>query len=167
VNPLRPRTLTGQPLRYAIAGAATALTYFALTLLLSGPLGVPIEVAIPCAYVPALLLHFTLQRHFVFRSHDGFALATHHQAGRYLTIGAAQVATTALITAFVPDLLGVDERIVYVLSTLAVAGLAFLMLRLHVFHAPGGADPSPASVRPVEPGDDVRSPPLSLPPLDH
>ena len=42
-----------------------------------------------------------------------------------------------LITTFVPDLLGVDERIVYVVATFALAGASYLMLRFHVFHAPG------------------------------
>jgi putative flippase GtrA len=123
-----------QPLRFAIVGGLTALTYFSLTLLLAGVAGFPIVVAMPCAYVPALALHFALQRVFVFRTHDGFALAMHNQARRYVAIGATQVVLSAIITSFAPDLIGVDERIVYVIATISLAGASYLMLRFHVFH---------------------------------
>jgi putative flippase GtrA len=125
-----------QPLRYAIVGALTALTYFSLTLLLAGPAGFPFALAMPCAYAPALMLHFVLQRVFVFRTPEGFALAMHNQARRYVVIGASQVVLSAIITSFVPDLIGVDERIVYVIATFALAGASYLMLRFHVFHGP-------------------------------
>ena len=55
-------------MRYAISGSSSTLTYIALTLLVSGPLGVPIQIAIPVSYAMALVLNFTLQRHFVFPS---------------------------------------------------------------------------------------------------
>lgn len=123
-----------QPLRYALVGGLTAVTYFALTLLFAGPLQLPIQVAMICGYTIALAAHFSGQRLFVFRTAEGFALATHHQARRYLLIGGAQIGLSLLITTFVPGLIGVDERIVYGVATVALAAASFLMLRFHVFH---------------------------------
>ena len=125
-----------QPLRFAIVGALTAVTYFALTLLFAGPVGIPIQLAILCAYPISLLVHFSGQRLFVFRSGDGFALALHHQAARYLAVGGTQTALALLITTFVPAWIGVDERVVYVFATILLAVAAFLLLRFHVFHRP-------------------------------
>jgi putative flippase GtrA len=127
-----------QPLRYVLAGGATALTYFAVTLLLAGPAGLPIQAAIPLGYVTGLVMHFTLQRYFVFRSHAGFALALHHQLGRYLLLALAQYAFTAAATAILPDVLGVDERIVYVCAALCATVTVFLTLRAKVF-VPAGS----------------------------
>ena len=54
-----------QPLRYALVGGLTAVTYFALTLLFAGPLQLPIQVAMICGYTIALAAHFSGQRLFV------------------------------------------------------------------------------------------------------
>jgi putative flippase GtrA len=124
-----------QPLRYALVGGLTTVTYLALTLLFAGPLQLPIQVAMICGYTIALAVHFSGQRMFVFRTAEGFALATDHQARRYLLIGGAQIGLTLLITTFVPGLIGVDERIVYAVATVALAAASYLMLRFHVFHA--------------------------------
>ena len=130
----RLSALGGQPVRYAISGATTALVYFGITLALSGPFGVPIQPAIAIGYGLSLIVHFSLQRYFVFRSHEGFALAMHHQVGRYLIAAAVQYGLTALITAVVPDAIGVDERIVYLVTAITLTVLTFLSLRVLVFH---------------------------------
>src|SRR4051794_24274647 len=97
-----------QPLRFAIIGALTAFTYFALTLAFTTLLELPIQLAMVIAYPLSLVVHFSGQRWFVFRSPDGFALATHHQAGRYLVIGGAQLAVSLVATTVLPPTLGVD-----------------------------------------------------------
>ncbi len=102
--------------------------------MLNGLLGVPIQIAIPLAYLLAITLHFNLQRHFVFRHVDEFALSVRQQIGRYVMIGAIQYPTTALATAFLPGLLGVSERVMFVLITLVMSLTFFLLLRGHVFH---------------------------------
>ena len=130
------KALDAQPLRFVVASATTTLSYFGVTLLLAGPGGVSIHAAIPIGYVLSLLVHFSLQRYFVFRSHEGFALATHHQIGRYLAAAGIQYGITALVTATVPEAIGVDERIVYVVTALSLALCTFLGLKLLVFHAP-------------------------------
>lgn len=126
--------LAGPLTRYGVAGATVALVYLAIPLGLNGLAGVAIQIAIPIAYVVAVTLHFNLQRHFVFRHVDEFALSVRQQIGRYVVIGAVQYPTTALATAFLPGLLNISERVVFVLVTLVMSLTFFLMLRGHVFH---------------------------------
>src|SRR4051812_34831471 len=64
-----------QALRFVVSGATVAVVYLGLGLLLSGPLGVPIQVAIPVSYVLSVLLNYTLQRTFVFAHSETFALS--------------------------------------------------------------------------------------------
>jgi putative flippase GtrA len=120
--------------RYALAGAAVAITYIGLTLLLSGPGQLPIQAAILVGYVLAVALHFTLQRLFVFRDRSAFALSAREQAGRYVAIGFAQYAATAALTALLPSALGVSEQVAYVATVVVISALTFLLLRTRVFH---------------------------------
>jgi putative flippase GtrA len=126
--------LTSETLRYLIGGSFTTVVYVGMTLTLSGPLDAPIQIAIPCSYATALMLHFLLQRRFVFRREEGFALARHHQLRRYLTTAATQYSLAALSTAVLPGVLGVHEQVVYVVTALTLAAATFLILRAHVFH---------------------------------
>lgn len=138
----------GPPIRYGIAGATVAAVYLATPLVVNGVFGVPIQVAIPFAYLLAITLHFNLQRHFVFRHVREFALPFRQQVGRYVVIGAIQYPITALATAFLPGLLGVSERVMFVIITLVISVTFFLVLRGHVFHPSAGdelvAEPYPA-----------------------
>jgi putative flippase GtrA len=127
--------LAGSTLRYAIAGATVAGTYLAIPIGLGVLFAVPIQVAIPIAYVLAVSLHFVLQRHFVFRHVEAFALSTRQQIGRYIAMGAVQYPTTALATALLPGVLGVGERVTFVAVTLVISASCFLVLRSHIFHA--------------------------------
>jgi putative flippase GtrA len=130
--------LTWETLRYAVSGSFSTLTYIALTLIVSGPLDVPIQIAIPISYATALLLNFTLQRHFVFPTDDGFALERGAQLRRYVPAVLVQYGITATSTAVLPRLFGVPERDVYVVTVLVLAVLAFLTLRSLVFHPAEG-----------------------------
>ncbi|MDA0182389.1 GtrA family protein [Solirubrobacter phytolaccae] len=124
-----------EPLRFAIVGGLAAVTYFVLSLGLATA-GLAIQLAMVIAYPAALLVHFSGQRWFAFASAEGFALAWRQQAGRYITIGVIQLALSLLITTFVPSLIGVDERIVYAVATVALTTATYILLRLHVFHSP-------------------------------
>lgn len=126
--------LAGPTLRYGITGVIVSSIYFGGPLLLNGVAGLPLEVAIPIAYLTAVCLHFTLQRTFVFRHVTQFALTKRQQAMRYLAIGAVQYPTTAILTAVLPGLVHVQARLVYL--TIAGAGslTLFLVLRSRVFH---------------------------------
>jgi putative flippase GtrA len=126
--------LNAETLRYVIGGSFTTVVYVGMTLTLSGPLDTPIQIAIPCSYATALILHFLLQRRFVFRREEGFALARHDQLRRYLTTAATQYGLAALSTAVLPGVLGLHEQLVYVVTALTLAAATFLILRAHVFH---------------------------------
>lgn len=134
VRTLLRRPFAGAAIRYGIAGSIVAGVYLSVPLLLNGVLDVAIEVAIPIAYLLAVTLHFNLQRHFVFRHVDEFALTTRQQIGRYVMVGAIQYPITALATAFLPDLLGISDGVTFVITTLCFSGTFFLVLRGHVFH---------------------------------
>ena len=124
-----------QAARYVIAGLLNTGIYVGLTLLLSGPLGVPIQIAIVTAFLTALCTHFLLQRFFVFRSRGAFHLTAGAQAGRYVVIGAIQYAITAAATAVLPGWLDVPEQAVYVVVVGLISAISFLLLRSRVFHA--------------------------------
>ena len=126
--------LSWETLRYAISGSFSTFTYIVLTLIISGPLDVPIQIAIPVSYATALVLNFTLQRHFIFPSDEGFALNRGAQLRRYIPAVLTQYAITATSTAVLPQLLGVPEHEVYVATVLVLALIAFLTLRSLVFH---------------------------------
>jgi putative flippase GtrA len=120
--------------RYAVAGAIVAMVYVGGTLLLSGPVGLPIQAAIPIAYVVAVALHFLLQRTFVFR-HDGeFALSVREQIVRYLLIAATQYPATAALTALLPALFGMSDQVAYLITVAFISLTFFFVLRWGVFH---------------------------------
>jgi putative flippase GtrA len=129
-------TLVGSTLRYAIAGVIVGLFFLGIPLVLNDWLGVPIEVAIPFAYVAALTLHFNLQRHFVFRHVESFALGFHQQVVRYAMMAAVQYPIVAIATALVPGALDISQRVAYVIVVLTVSSVSFfLVLRKRIFHA--------------------------------
>ncbi|WP_327467230.1 GtrA family protein [Baekduia sp.] len=128
-----------QALRFVLSGGTVAVVYLGLGLLLSGPLGVPIQIAIPVSYVISVLFNYSMQRWFVFAHSDAFALSRQAQFLRYVQIGAAQYALTALATAVLPDVLGLDEQVVYVATALIAAVITFIVLRLVVFHGSTGS----------------------------
>ncbi len=130
--------ISWETVRYGVNGTASTVLYILLTLLLEGPGGVAIQVAIPVAYALALVCNFTLQRTFVFPRAEGFALAPRAQLARYVGAVLVQYAITATATAKLPGLLGVPETDVYVATVLCLAVAAFLTLRTVVFH-PAGA----------------------------
>jgi putative flippase GtrA len=139
IRALTSHPLAGQTFRFGLAGATVAAVYLAIPLVLNGILGVAIQITIPIAYLLAVSLHFTLQRHFVWRV-DEFALSARQQIGRYVVIGAVQYPTTALAIAFLPGVLGVSERAIFVCTTLAISSTSFLIFRGHVFHPLGESD---------------------------
>ncbi len=126
--------LTGPLIRYAMAGGCVAVVYLSLPLFLHDVVGMPIETAIPIAYAIALILHFNLQRHFVFHHIDEFALTKRGQIARYAVIAAVQYPTTALATAFLPGLLHISSDVAFLTITPTISLITFLLLSSHVFH---------------------------------
>jgi putative flippase GtrA len=106
------------------------------TLLLSGPLGVPIALAIAVAYLVGVTLHFLMQRHFVFMDRDAFALPLKSQLARYVVAGVCQYTITVVAVKTLAPALGVSQQLVFLAVVVAISLLSFAVLRGAIFHAP-------------------------------
>lgn len=122
-------------IRYGISGTLVAAFYLGTPIAVSDALRWPLQAMIPVAFVLAATLQFTLQRIFVFRHVDGFALSAREQALRFVIVGAVQYPITALGTFLLPKLFGVPDRIAFIMLSLAFSLFFFLFIRRRVFHA--------------------------------
>jgi hypothetical protein len=82
----------------------------------------------------ALLMHFTLQRLFVWVHHEEFALPLHHQVGRYMLITGTQYGLTLATTSLLPSVLDVSTEAVYLGTVVILASTNFLLFRSRIFH---------------------------------
>ena len=128
------RGLAGQGLRFALAGSSVAVVYLTVTTVLHDVFDVRFQIALAIGFLVGIALHFTLQRLFVWRHHESFALPIHRQAVRYLCLCATQYGITAVCTSQLPKLLGAPLEVVYVTTALSLAGLNFVVFRSRVFH---------------------------------
>ena len=133
--------LAGQGLRFAISGTVVALVYVTVTTVLHDLFDVRFQLALALGFLVGVSLHFTLQRLFVWRHHEKFALRARHQAARYLGVCGLQYGITALSTSQLPRLLGLPVEVVYLLTLIAVTGSNFIVFRGRVFHAQAPATP--------------------------
>jgi putative flippase GtrA len=141
-----PRSgLLGQMVRFGLAGGSVAVLYLTVTTVLSQVLGVAFQLALAIGFTSGLLLHFTLQRVFVWTHHEEFALGLSHQVRRYLTMAAAQYAATAASTAVLPGALGASNEVVYLVTMVVVTTVGFLLMRFVIFHAGPSRPDSPAA----------------------
>jgi putative flippase GtrA len=127
--------LLGQGVRYGLAGATVAVVYLSTTTVLAEVVGLPFQVALAIGFSVALVVHFTLQRLFVWIHHDEFALPLRHQAGRYLTVAGTQYGLTIASTSLLPAVLGVSAEIVYLVTVAVLASTNFLVFRHGIFMA--------------------------------
>ena len=121
-------------MRYGIAGSIVAVVYLSIPVALNSGAGVPVEVAIPIGYLIAVTLQFNLQRRFVFRHIEEFELSRRGQIGRYVIMGSIQYPITAVATIVLAHVLGIPQRVTFVVVAIATALCVFLVLRTHVFH---------------------------------
>jgi putative flippase GtrA len=128
-----------QGIRFALAGGTVALVYLTTTTVLAEVFGVPFQAALAIGFSAGLLVHFTLQRLFVWTHHEEFALPLHHQVGRYLTLSAAQYGVTAASTALLPAALNVSAEAVYLATVAVLVSANFLVFRHGIFHARAAA----------------------------
>ena len=135
--------LLGQGARFAIAGVTVMAVYLTTTTVLAEAVGLAFELALVIGYCVGLVVHFTLQRTFVWVHEGEFALAMHRQLLRYLTVAGIQYGVTAASTAVLPGALGMPTEAVYVFTVAAVTGLNFVVFRNGVFHAVEGAREEP------------------------
>ena len=126
--------IAGQGLRFLLSGALVALVYATVTILLNDLLGLPFELALVIGFLVSVTLHFTLQRLFVWRHNESFALAGGAQAVRYLAVCITQYGLTALSTSQLPSLLGVPVDPVYLTTIIAIGVINFAVFRTRVFH---------------------------------
>ena len=127
--------LLGQGVRYALAGCTVALVYLATTIVLADLVGMPFQAALAIGFSVGLMVHFTLQRVFVWTHHEEFALPLHYQAGRYLLVAGAQYGVTVASTSLLPRLLGVSTEFVYLATVAVTISTNFLVFRHGIFHA--------------------------------
>jgi putative flippase GtrA len=130
--------LLGQLFRFGLVGGSVALLYLTVTTVLSQVLGMAFQLALAIGFTSGLLLHFTLQRVFVWTHHEEFALRLRHQVGRYLTMAAAQYGVTAASTALLPRALGLSNEVIYLMTMVVVTTAGFLLMRFVIFHADAG-----------------------------
>jgi putative flippase GtrA len=141
----------GQGIRFVLSGGTVALVYLATTTILAELVGLPFQAALAIGFCFGLVVHFTLQRMFVWAHEGEFALPLRHQVGRYLVVALLQYAVTAASTALLPNALGISAELVYLATVGVVLATNFLVFRNGIFHAePSGAElvGAPPSVRP-------------------
>jgi putative flippase GtrA len=124
----------GQGVRFAFAGGIVALVYLTMTLVLADVVGMPFQAALVIGFCLATIVHFTLQRVFVWTHDEEFALPLHHQAARYLAAASAQYGLTAASTSLLPAFLGAPTEIVYLVTVAVVISMNFLVFRHGIFH---------------------------------
>jgi putative flippase GtrA len=128
----------GQMFRFALSGSVVAVVYVSVTTVLHDVFALPFQLALAIGFLTGLGLHFTLQRVFVWRHHEDFALAVHHQVLRYLCLCASQYGLTALSTSQLPGVVGLPVEVVYLITMLSIAAFNFLFFRGRVFHSDAG-----------------------------
>ncbi len=127
--------LLGQGVRFVIVGGIAAVIYLLTTTLLALVVGLPFQVALTIGFLLAMAFHFTMQRLFVWANREGFALAFHHQAGRYLAMAGAQYGVTSAATSLLPAVLGLPTEMVYLGTAMLLPVVNFMVFRYGVFHA--------------------------------
>jgi len=127
--------LLGRGARFVIAGGVVAVIYLATTTVLANVFGVPFQLALVIGFATALIVHFSLQRFFVWAHNEEFSLPVHEQIGRYLLVAATQYGTTAAVTAFLPSALHISTTIVFFVWATGIAASNFVIFRHGIFHA--------------------------------
>jgi putative flippase GtrA len=143
--------LVGQGVRFALSGGTVALVYLGTTTVLAEVVGLPFQAALAIGFSLGLVVHFTLQRLFVWTHHEEFALPLGHQIGCYLFVAAIQYAVTAASTGLLPSALGISTEIVYLATVAVVLCTNFLVFRHGIFHSkPATTESTSASVVTIE-----------------
>lgn len=136
--------LAGQGFRFVLSGVVVASVYVSVTTVLHDVFSLPFQLALVIGFVVGVCLHFTLQRLFVWRHQERFALAVHHQMARYLCVCGSQYGITALSTSQLPGAVGLPVEVVYLATILSIAGLNFVVFRGRVFHPDPGSEEEPS-----------------------
>jgi putative flippase GtrA len=139
VRTLRTRSdLLGQGTRYAMTGCVVGLMYLLTTTALATFAHLQFELALAIGFCTGLVVHFTLQRKFVWTGRGEFALPLRRQSARYLAAAGTQYGLTAGGTAFLPAALGLPVEVVYLGVVAVLVSTNFLVYRNIVFHPERG-----------------------------
>jgi putative flippase GtrA len=131
------RLLGHTPVRFVLSGSAVATCQFTTMPLLVAA-GVSDQLAVAGAYFSALVLHFTLNREFVFATDSGYALHLTAQGVRYVSIAFTSYVVTSTAVALLPGPLDATPLAVFYGASLVAAALSFVVLRRWVF-GPGAS----------------------------
>jgi putative flippase GtrA len=131
---LRGSGLFGQGARYVLTGGTVTIVYLGTTTVLADVVGLPFQIALAIGACTGLLIHFTLQRLFVWAHREKYALPLRRQAARYLVFAGAQYGLTATSTAILPAALGLPVDLVYFGTVAILVSLNFLVFRNMIFH---------------------------------
>ena len=123
-----------QGARYALTGGTVTIVYLGCTTVLADVVGVPFQVALAIGTCASVLVHFTLQRLFVWAHREEYALPLQHQVVRYLVFVGTQYGLTAISTAVLPAALGLPVEIVYFGTVAIFVSMNFLVFRNMIFH---------------------------------
>lgn len=126
------RLLGQKPIRFLISGSTVAACQF-VTMPLLVLAGVSDQLAVAGAYLAALVLHFVLNREFVFASESGYALHLSAQGVRYVSVAFTSYVATSTAVALLPGPLDVAPIAVFYGASVASAAVAFVVLRQWVF----------------------------------
>jgi putative flippase GtrA len=127
------RTLRQRLTRFLISGAIVQGVYTASMAALLLLAGQPRQTALAISYALALVVHFTLNRQFVFDRAEGYTLHLSAHGARYLVLAAVIYGVTALGLATLPSLLGVAPFVAWLLVSGAIGVSNFVVLGKVVF----------------------------------
>ena len=113
--------------RFVLSGIVVQGTYAALMAVLLLGVDLPRQPALAVAYAGALIVHFTLNRQFVFAPGDGYAHGLSSHGTRYVLTAVVVYGITALGLAVLPGALGLAPYLVWLLVTMVIAVLNFLL----------------------------------------
>ncbi|MES1192861.1 MAG: GtrA family protein [Solirubrobacterales bacterium] len=119
--------------RFALSGLAVQGAYAALMAVFLLGVDLPRQLALVLAYAGALIVHFTLNRQFVFAPSDGYAHGLSSHGKRYLITAVVVYGVTALGLAVLPSALGIAPYLAWLLVTVTIGVLNFLLLGRFVF----------------------------------
>jgi putative flippase GtrA len=119
--------------RFALSGVAVQGVYTALMAILLLGVDLPRQLALAISYTGALIVHFTLNRQFVFAPSDGYVHGLSSHGKRYVLAAVVVYGVTALGLAVLPEALGVSPFVAWALMLVVIASLNFVLLGRFVF----------------------------------
>ena len=119
--------------RFALSGVVVQSAYAALMAVFLLGAGLPRQLALVLAYAGALIVHFTLNRQFVFAPSDGYAHGLSSHGKRYLVTAVVVYGVTALGLAVLPGALGIAPYLAWLTVTVTIGVLNFMLLGRLVF----------------------------------